>query len=163
MITVSGSPNESSFMSAADKNIKDLQAAVVILQSAATAARVDATAARKAADTAQAEAKRWKALTVALAFVTVCALVASSLSIYNWVRQADSTNQLRKQAIASCEQNNASRAAEVVVWSSFIDLLVKGDPKPKDQAGARQFKAYIASHLAPRDCQQVYNASANGR
>jgi hypothetical protein len=152
---------ESSFMSAADKSIKDLQSAVSDLKASADAAKEDAAVAKTAAAQAKNEATRWRKLTRWLGVFVIAALVASGLSIYNWNRAVDATNQLRSQAITSCENGNQVRAADVQIWNEFISILLQGNKNPQAAALGRQFEAYIAQKEMPRNCQQAYPANSN--
>jgi hypothetical protein len=166
MTDMNGGPAESGLMRATAKNIENLQRAVVDLQVAASAANADAKAAKEAARLAREEARRWKVLTRVLSFFVVVALVASGLSIYNWVRAVESTNQLRQQAITACQQGNASRAAEVNVWDHVLNEFLAGlnGETPAQQqetvAFVRETEQYLAVQLAPRNCTQAYNANA---
>jgi hypothetical protein len=160
---------ESGLMRATAKNIENLQRAVVDLQNAASQANVDAKVARAAATAAREEARRWKLLTRVLSVFVLVAMVASGLSIYNWIRAVDSTNQLRQQAINSCKMGNAERAAEVSVWDHVLNEFLAGLTRepPAQQAETiafvRETEHYLAVQLAPRDCTQVYNAQAHGQ
>jgi hypothetical protein len=163
MTDINGSSAESGLMRATAKNIEGLQRAVVELQAAAAAAKVDALEAKLAATQAKEEARRWKALTRFLGAVALVALVASGLSIYNWVRAADATNQLRSQAIAACEQGNSERAAEVGVWDHVLSATLAGSQHetPEQRAATVAFvkdtERVLASKLAARDCTKAYS------
>jgi hypothetical protein len=165
-------PAESSLLQATTKNIKDLQHAVHSLEGAAASAQVQATKAETAAECAVKEARRWRLLSLVLAFFVAVAVVASGLSIYNWVQQANATTQLRTQAIASCEHNNTQRQAEIKVWNRAlnnflalnIQLVVFTITPVQELEATKAFvtttEKYLNTQLAPRDCTQAYSTKA---
>ena len=156
-------PFESGLMRATSQNIERLQRAVVDLQAAAAEAKVGALEAKMAATQAKEEARRWKALTRFLGMVALVALVASGLSIYNWVKAADATSQLRGQAIASCEQGNSERQAEVSVWDHILAATMAGSKNepPAQRAATEAFvkdtEHYLTVKLAARNCAKAYS------
>jgi hypothetical protein len=167
-------PGDSSLLQATSKNIKDLQNAVHVLEGAAKGAQVQADKAETAAECAVKEAKRWRLLSLVLAFFVAVAVVASGLSIYNWVQQANATNQLRSQAVATCEHNNTERQAEVKVWNralnSFLALnvqLVVFTITPVQELEATKAfvtdtEKYLNTQLATRDCAAAYSQKEAG-
>jgi hypothetical protein len=165
MTDINGNGSESGLMRATAQNIANLQRAVVDLQAAAVAAKDDARVAKKAASEAREEARRWKILTRFLGVVAVVALIASVLSSYNWVKTTDATSQLRSQAIASCEQGNSERQAEVSVWDHILAATLAGSKgeTPAQQAATAAFvndtERFLTSKLAPRDCTKAYSTA----
>ena len=152
-------PAESGLMRATAKNIEGLQRAVKDLQVAAAAANADAQAAKKAAAEARAEARRWKILTRVLGFFVVACLVASGLSTYNWIKQKETTNQIRQQVITGCEHGNSTRYAETMIWNHILNEFLVGtttEPPAERQATiafVQETEHYVAVHLAPRSCE----------
>ena len=167
-------PAESGLSQAVTRNIKDLQNAVHSLEGAAARSEYQADKAEKAAEAAVTEAKRWRLLSLILAFFVAVAVVASGLSIYNWVQQSHATTQLRSQAIASCEHNNTERRAEVKVWNRAlnnfltlnIQLVVTTIAPVQELEATKSFvtttEKYLNTQLASRNCTQAYSTKAAG-
>lgn len=165
---------DSSLLKAANKSISDLQQAVTDLRVMATVAEAEALKAVRAAKEAKIEAKRWRLLTRVLGVFVLVAIVASSLSVYNWVQQANATNQLRSQAIATCEHNNTERQAEVNVWNRAlnnflalnIQLVISTITPVQELEATKSFvthtEKYLDTHLAPRNCAAAYSPKVTG-
>lgn len=147
-------------MRATARNLDSLQAAVVNLQAAATEAKADAETAKEAATEAKSEVKRWKFLTKILVAFMAIALAVSVLSVYNWAQNANATDQLRKQAITSCQIGNERAAGTVDAFNEFFKIAEGPHPTPKTVALVKNLEAYILAHNPQRNCNQAYNARA---
>jgi hypothetical protein len=136
--------DENNFLmqAAAEKAIADLQAQ-------ATAAAEAAATAKNAAESTARSAKRWKILTAVLAVVVLlCGYVT-------W-QQHNSTNQLRQQAIASCEIGNDRAAGTVTALDELVILLEGPHPTADVQRRAAAYDTFVAQHNPQRNCQQAY-------
>jgi hypothetical protein len=84
------------------------------------------------------------ALSIAVAFVAVSAREATSLA-----------NQNRQTQLATCRAGNETRAANIQLWTYVLDLAAVNRPVPptaQQIESLRQFKSYLSTVYAPRDC-----------
>jgi hypothetical protein len=124
--------DEASYMLAAEKAIKELQAEVADAR----------------------EAARWRKIQVRiLAVVSVVIMVVASVLVYTFW-------QIHQNAIQSCQDGNSYRAEQTLIWDGFIDLLLQDNKNPADQEKGKEFKAFVAKVNAPRDCQQINSLTA---
>ncbi|WP_410662003.1 hypothetical protein [Amycolatopsis sp. lyj-84] len=82
-------------------------------------------------------------LSVVVAVVAVEAAQATSLAEQN-----------RRAQVSSCEAGNAARAVSVSLWAYVLDQVTK-DPEnqtPERAQQIEQFRRYISTAYAPRDC-----------
>lgn len=175
--------DESKFMLAAEKAVKDLQ--VQAKNTAALAAE-----AKKSADRSDASAKLWRRLTVLLGFFIVLSLIVGGVTAYYVNQTRNQSDSLRQQSISSCISGNqlrtqlnttlsgqfaASNQVTETAISEFITVLEGKTPKPeivaiataleaqiKNSADMTQvkFQAALNSALALRDCSAAYTPSA---
>lgn len=173
---------EASFMLAAETAIKELQ-------SQATEAKTAAESAKNAADRAEKSARRWKKLTLVLAFFIALSLVVGGVSGYYVNQTRNQADGLRQQTIASCEARNQQQAqfnqlltrqfagsnrVTETAFSEFINVLEGKHPTPEIVAIANglearikhsadttyaTFKTNLDKATQHRDCQQAYTAS----
>lgn len=61
--------------------------------------------------------------------------------------------QNRAAQHASCLSGNDTRAASVQLWNYLLDGAEQDNPAKKDQI--EQFRAYMQSAYAPRDCDHI--------
>lgn len=175
-------PSEPNFMAAAELAITELQ-------KKADQAAADAKTARDAADRAEKSAKRWKILSIVLAFFIVLSLAASGVTGYTTFQTRNNTDGLRQQSIASCESGNDLRtqltqsltkqfaATNVVTETAiaqFITVLEGKAPKPEvvtiangleaeikhsADMSGQQFKTDLSKALALRNCQASFKST----
>lgn len=149
--------DESKFMLAAEKSIRDLQDTVSDLQQAATEAKNDAHVAKDAADRASNSARTWRVLTIVLGIVVVITLAVSALSANLYFEQRNSTSQLRQQAISSCEAGNSRATAEVEVWDHILnEFLVSPHTSQQTKDFVHESEKFLANKLSQRNCTQAY-------
>lgn len=133
-----GSKNEASFMLAAEAAIQELR-------SQADEAAEAAGKAKTAADSAEKSRKIWRRLTIVLGAVVALLVIGSGVTGYFVNQTRNNTNDLRKQAISSCQSGNTFRTAQTQIWEKnfalqaqtsketavllqqFIAALAKGD------------------------------------
>jgi cell division protein FtsB len=142
--------HESSYMMAAEKAIADLQVQVADTKNSAVAAR-------KAAISASNSARRWQVLTVVLAVVVVLVAATSAFGVVLYFQQRDATNQLRNQAINSCEIGNDRAAGTVTALDELVKLLEGPHPTSDTKAKAKAYDDFVLSHNAQRNCPQAFS------
>lgn len=170
---------EPNFMAAAEQAINNLSAKA---EEAATSAE----AAEAAATRAEKSAKRWKKLTLVLAFFIALSLVVGGVTGY-YVNQArDNANSLRQQSISSCIAGNdlrtqldqllakqgaaSSQVTETAIHEFIVVLEGKNPSKSvlaiaeslekqiKHSADTTQaeFKKALDKATTPRNCEQAF-------
>jgi hypothetical protein len=65
--------------------------------------------------------------------------------------------QLHAQTIASCQTGNDRAAGTVAALDQLVTLLEGTHPTPAIQQVATNYEAFVATHNAQRNCQQVYH------
>ena len=86
-------------------------------------------------------------------------LLIGGIAIYASLEARSATSQAernRQSAIVSCEAGNESRRLGEQLWTYVLDLSEK-NPKltPQQKKQIAQFRGYIKTVYAPRDCSQI--------
>lgn len=123
------SPDESSFVTAAEKAIEALRNEV---QDARKAAR---------------KRTMWN---IILSIVTVVTLAVASLGVVLFF-------QLHQQAVISCQAGNDRAAGTVTALNELVLLLEGPHPTVAVQKEAAAYNAYVLAHNSPRNCPQAYH------
>lgn len=137
---------EANYIAAAEKAIADLRTEA---SNAATAALI----AKRAADRAVAAAKKFR-IKVIVAFILLVA--TTSVTGYYVNQNRSQSDELRQQAISSCQIGNDRAAGNVYAVDALISVLEGPHPKADIKAIAEKLEANILMHNEPRNCQQAY-------
>jgi hypothetical protein len=88
-------------------------------------------------------------LSIAIAVLAVTATEAS-----HQASEATSlSNRTRDTQLVTCQAGNESRAAQVQLWTYVLDLAAQNpNPPPQQAQRLAQFRTYLSTTFAPRDC-----------
>jgi hypothetical protein len=92
------------------------------------------------------------AASLALDVMLTVALLLVGIRATNAGNRAD---QVHAQQIGTCQSSNDARAAQVQLWDYILSLP---SPRPRTNEQQRQldqFRAYVNTVFAPRDCSRI--------
>ena len=91
-----------------------------------------------------------------LGLVCVVLVAVSVFTVKGYFSNRDNATGLRADSVASCVSGNTTRALDITIWDSFINLLLKGNTNATANAEGKTFEQLVQKTYAPRDCQAEY-------
>lgn len=97
---------------------------------------------------------------IASLVLAVLALIAVAVVALQAADATSTANQNRQAAVTTCNASNQARAVSTQLWSYVLSVIEQnarqsGTFTPQVEKQLTDFRSYIATSYAPRDCTQV--------
>ncbi len=93
-------------------------------------------------------------LLVSLALDLILSIVVAVVAVQA-AETSSAASQNRQMQISSCEAGNQARMVSTQLWNYVLDLSERNIQTPEQRQRIAEFRQYMTTSLAPRDCSVV--------